>query len=64
MFRQQNIHKCIWTSIDGKTHNQTDHMLIYIGSCTRVYKTYEVSGELTMILTAIWWLQKLDKDWD
>jgi len=24
---------------------------------------YEVSGELTVILITIWWLQKLGKDW-
>jgi hypothetical protein len=23
-----NIHKFIWTSLDGKTHNQIDHILI------------------------------------
>jgi hypothetical protein len=28
MFPHRNIHKCIWTSPDRKTHNQIDHVLI------------------------------------
>jgi len=24
---------------------------------------YDLSGELTVILISIWWLQKLGKDW-
>jgi hypothetical protein len=28
MFTHQNIHKYTWTSPNGKTHNQTDNMLI------------------------------------
>jgi len=27
MFQHQNIHKYNWTSPDGKTHNQIDHIL-------------------------------------
>ena len=28
MFTHQDIHKYTWTSSDGNTHNQIDHMLI------------------------------------
>jgi len=28
MYPHRNIHKYIWTSPDGKTHNQIDHILI------------------------------------
>jgi exonuclease III len=61
MFWHQNIHKYTWTSPDGKTHYQVDHVLI--GDSIQVYSMCDLSGELTVILITVWWLQKLGKDW-
>jgi len=58
MLPHGNIDKYTWTSPDGKTHNQIDHMLI-----DRRWHSSEVSGELIVILITIWWLQRLRKDW-
>jgi len=30
MFPNRNIHKYTWTSTDGKTHNQIDHVLVEV----------------------------------
>jgi len=31
MFPHRNVRKYTWTSLDGKTHNQIDHILIVSG---------------------------------
>ena len=37
MFAYRNIHKYTWTSPDGTTDKQIDHILIYIGDGIRAY---------------------------
>jgi hypothetical protein len=49
MFPNRNIQRFTWTSPDGKTHNQIDHVLIDI----------EHSGQQIVILTTVWWWQIL-----
>jgi hypothetical protein len=61
MFPQQNIHNYTWTSPTGKTHNQIDCIFIYIGAGSLVYSMYDLSGDITVVLITIWWLQKLGK---
>ena len=62
MLLHRNIHKYTWTSPGGKTHNQIHHILI-VGDFIRIYSMYDFSGELTVILSIIGWLQKLGKHW-
>jgi hypothetical protein len=45
-----NIHKYTWTSPDGKTHNQIDHVLID-GDGIRVYLMSDVSEGLIVRVT-------------
>jgi hypothetical protein len=60
-FPHRNIRKYTWTSPGGKKYNQIDDVLI--GDSIQVYSMYDLSGELTVILITIWWLQMLGKDW-
>ena len=62
MFPRRNIHKCTWTSPDGQTHNQFDHILIDRRRHSSIMD-YAVSGELIVTLITIWCWQKLGKDW-
>jgi hypothetical protein len=61
MFQHRNIDKYTWTSTDGQTHNQADHILIDRRWHSSVLD-YEVSRELIVTLITIWWLQKLEQD--
>ena len=44
MFPHRNIHKYTWTSLDGKTHNQIDHVLIDRGWYSSVLDVRRFSG--------------------
>jgi hypothetical protein len=58
MFPYCNIHKYAWTSPYGKTHNQIDHILID----RQMYFMFDHLGQQIVILTTIWWWQKLGRD--
>jgi hypothetical protein len=62
MIPHRNIHKFTWISPDEKTHSQIDHILIDRRQDSSVLDV-RFSGERTVILTIIWWGQKLGRDW-
>jgi len=54
MLLHRNIHKYTLPSLDEKTHNQIYQILI---------DRRKLSSILNVILSTIWWLQNLGKDW-
>ena len=61
MFLHRNFHKYSWNSPDGKTHHQIDQVLIDRRWHSSILDV-RFSGEMSVILITIWWLQKLGKD--
>jgi hypothetical protein len=62
MFPHQNTHKYTRTSLDGKTNNQIDHIMIerrWYLSILDVQAFWEAGCDTD----TIWWLQILGKDW-
>jgi hypothetical protein len=49
MFHHCNIHKLIWTSPDGKMHNQCHHILRDKKDCIEVYLMSDLLEKLTVI---------------
>jgi endonuclease/exonuclease/phosphatase family metal-dependent hydrolase len=62
MFQHRNIHKYTWTSTDGETHNQIDHVLIdrrWHSNILDVRSFREVDCDTDHYLV----MAKLGKDW-
>jgi hypothetical protein len=56
MFPHSNIYKNNWTSSDGKTRKQIDHILIVRRRHSGVFDA-DRSGEQIVILINVWWWQ-------
>jgi hypothetical protein len=63
IFPHRNIHKYTWTTPDGKTHNQIDHISMDRRRHSSILDIH-LSEEINVILITIWWLQKLGNDWE
>jgi hypothetical protein len=61
MFPHRNIHVYTWTSPDGKTHTQIGHILVDRAGI-QMYLMFNHTGQQIVILTTIWWWQKLGRD--
>jgi len=57
----RNIHKYNLIFTDGKTHNQTDHVLIYKRQHSSIFGVWSLE-ELTLVLTIILLLWTLDNN--
>jgi hypothetical protein len=56
MFPHRNSRKRTWTLAGGKTYNQIYHILIDRRWHSSVLDV-DLSGDLTLILITVWWLQ-------
>jgi hypothetical protein len=55
IFPRRKIHKFTWTFPDEETHNQMEHIQVYLMS--------DRSGQQIVILTTVGWWQKIGRDW-
>jgi hypothetical protein len=62
MLPHQNINKYMWTSPDGKIHNETGVLIDKRWHSSTLDTLLSFLGKLTIILTIIWWMQKLGRN--
>jgi len=56
MLPHRAIQKYILTSFDGKTGNEIDHIFTQKGDGIQLCLMSDISEELALILTIMWWL--------